>query len=179
MLPAALATASPGYYHMAHSMRYRLIPFAMVALTVWALHAQLPATTQTPKPAPRLANGRVDFTGVWRPGDIFLIEDISLGLKKGDTISLTPVSPPNKASEEPFVEGRSGNELSSDWRPAPRALSVEDHRISAVRVYFPSVENIHSYLCRFFMDGRKQFYNLNPSWYGHSVGYRKQVTRRT
>jgi hypothetical protein len=28
--------------------------------------------------------------GVWRPGDIFLIEDIALGLKKGDTISLKP-----------------------------------------------------------------------------------------
>ena len=36
-------------------------------------------------PAPHLANGRVDFSGLWRPADIFLIEDISLGLKKGET----------------------------------------------------------------------------------------------
>jgi hypothetical protein len=53
--------------------------------------AQIPPAPKTPPgPAPRLANGRVDFSGVWRPGDIFLIEDISLGLKKGDTIALKP-----------------------------------------------------------------------------------------
>src|SRR5262245_14071422 len=39
-------------------------------------------------PVPRLPNGRVDLSGVWRPGDIFLIEDISLGLAKGETLPL-------------------------------------------------------------------------------------------
>jgi hypothetical protein len=55
----------------------------------WLL-VQLPAAAQQgqsgkpgapPKAAPHLPSGRVDFSGVWRPGDIFLIEDISLGLK--------------------------------------------------------------------------------------------------
>ena len=58
---------------------------------IWLL-VQLPAAAQQgqsgkpsapPKPAPHLPSGRVDFSGVWRPGDVFLIEDISLGLKKG------------------------------------------------------------------------------------------------
>src|SRR5438270_6264132 len=58
---------------------------------------QVAASAQIPPkgpsgPVPRLANGRADFSGVWRPGDIFLIEDISLGLKKGDTISLKPAA---------------------------------------------------------------------------------------
>jgi hypothetical protein len=41
-----------------------------------------------PKPAPRHADGRIDFTGLWRPADIFLIEDISLGMKPGETVPL-------------------------------------------------------------------------------------------
>src|SRR5690242_10518622 len=72
---------------------------ALVALGVVWVWAQLPAAAQQsqsampsapPKPAPRLAGGRVDFSGVWRPGDIFLIEDISLGLPKGETVPLKP-----------------------------------------------------------------------------------------
>src|SRR5262245_3999453 len=43
-------------------------------------------------PAPRLPDGRLDFSGLWRPADVFLIEDISLGLKKGETIPLTPAA---------------------------------------------------------------------------------------
>src|SRR5690349_15904094 len=40
--------------------------------------AQAPPTARKGPPAPqgptpRLANGRADFSGVWRPGDIFLI----------------------------------------------------------------------------------------------------------
>src|SRR5487761_488704 len=87
----------------------RSLASAIVALcAMWPL-AQSPAAAQSnaeanveapsqprrpppppPGPTPRLPDGRVDLSGVWRPADIFLIEDISLGLKKGDTISLKP-----------------------------------------------------------------------------------------
>src|SRR5207248_7400143 len=46
-------------------------------------------------PTPRLSDGRVDFSGVWRPADVFLIEDISLGLKKGETLPLNPAGERN------------------------------------------------------------------------------------
>src|ERR1044071_7923423 len=65
---------------------------ALVLLTA-TVFAQAPPTARTPppgppKPAPRHADGTIDFTGLWRPADIFLIEDIALGLKPGATIPL-------------------------------------------------------------------------------------------
>jgi hypothetical protein len=42
---------------------------------------------------PRLANGRADFSGLWRPADIFLIEDTSLGLKSAETVPANPWRP--------------------------------------------------------------------------------------
>jgi hypothetical protein len=43
------------------------------------VHAQAPTKAKVAPPAPsgptpHLANGRADFSGLWRPGDIFLIE---------------------------------------------------------------------------------------------------------
>ena len=86
-------------------MRSRLISsfaIAVAAVVVW-FHAAGPTAAQAPVaakdvpptakkgtpapqgPTPRLPNGRADFSGLWRPGDIYLIEDISLGLKPGET----------------------------------------------------------------------------------------------
>src|SRR5262249_12049103 len=74
------------------SVRFRVV-YGMILMAGAAL-AQAPAPAPAkPKPAPppsgpapRLPSGRVDLTGTWRPADIFLIEDISLGLKKGETV---------------------------------------------------------------------------------------------
>ena len=71
-----------------------LVPAKIAAILLLAVSAfaQAPPTARNapppgpPKPAPHRADGRIDFSGVWRPADIFLIEDIALGLKPGETL---------------------------------------------------------------------------------------------
>ena len=67
--------------------------FAVSAFAQAPPTAAKQAPAGPPKPAPRLADGRIDFSGLWRPADIFLIEDISLGLKPGEAIPLTRSGP--------------------------------------------------------------------------------------
>ncbi len=136
----------------------------------WSLMT-LVASAQTPakppaKPAPKLASGRVDFSGVWRPGDIFLIEDITLGLKKGDTMALLP------AAEETMKKHLSKDDPETNCMPtgvprqAPYPWKIVE---SPPYIYMLFEGNIHSFR-QIFMDGRKHPENLNPTWYGHSTG---------
>jgi hypothetical protein len=135
------------------------------------------ASAQTPpkapsQPAPRLANGRVDFSGVWRPADIFLIEDIALGLKKGDTIAPTP------ATEEIMKKHLSKDDPESGCLPTgvPRQAPYPWKIVEAPPyIYFLFEGNIHSYR-QIFMDGRKHPADPNPTWYGHSVGHWEKDT---
>src|ERR1700690_3455770 len=138
----------------------RFQPFSSLAIGVlmtvaaWAqTSASAPASVPKapPRPAPRLANGRVDFSGVWRPGDIFLIEDISLGLKKGDTISLTP------SAEAIMQKHQSKDDPETNCLPTgvPRQAPYPWKGVeSPPYIYFLFEGNIHSYR-QIFMDGRK------------------------
>lgn len=124
------------------------------------------------EPAPHLANGRVDFSGVWRPGDIFLIEDIALGLKKGDSIDLTP------AGEAVMKQHLSKDDPETNCLPtgvprhAPYPWKIVE---TPDYIYFLFEGNIHSYR-QIFMDGRKHPADPNPTWYGHSVGHWEKDT---
>jgi hypothetical protein len=148
-------------------MRHWLF-FCAVSFVSSAAQAQTSAAPAAQKkPAPRLAGGRVDFAGVWRPGDIFLIEDISLGLKKGDTISLTP------EGEQTMRKHMSKDDPETNCLPtgvprhAPYPWKIVE---SPPYVYFLFEGNIHSYR-QIFMDGREHPANPNPTWYGHSTGH--------
>jgi hypothetical protein len=121
-------------------------------------------------PTPRLPNGRVDLSGVWRPADIFLIEDISLGLKKGETISMTP------AAEKLMKSRLSKEDPEANCLPTgvPRHAPypwriVENPPDTRTHMYFLFEGNIHSYR-QIFMDGRKHPEDPDPTWYGHSIG---------
>jgi hypothetical protein len=128
-----------------------------------------PLPAAPPGPTPRLADGRVDFAGVWRPGDVFLIEDISLGLKKGETLPLNP------AGEKSLKARLSKDDPEANCLPTgvPR-LAPYPWRIveTATHMFFLFEGNIHSYR-QIFMDGRKHPLDLDPTWYGHSVGRRE------
>jgi hypothetical protein len=117
-------------------------------------------------PTPHLASGRVDFTGLWRPGDIFLIEDISLGLKEGEKVPMKP------EAEEVMKKHLSKDDPEANCLPtgvprhAPYPWKIVE---TPPYVYFLFEGNIHSYR-QIFMDGRKHPADVNPTWYGHSVG---------
>jgi hypothetical protein len=131
-----------------------------------------PASNRPTGPVPRLPGGRADFSGVWQPADIFLIEDISLGLKKGETIPLKP------ASEELMKRHLSKDDPETNCLPtgvprqAPYPWKVVE---SPAFIYFLFEGNIHSYR-QIFMDGRKHPDTPNPTWYGHSVGHWEKDT---
>jgi hypothetical protein len=140
-------------------------------LLVFAASAQTPAKAPA-QPAPRLGSGRVDFSGVWRPADIFLIEDISLGLKKGDAISLKP------SAEEVMKGHLSKDDPESNCLPTgvPRHAPYPWKIVEAPPyIYFLFEGNIHSFR-QIFMDGRKHPANPDPTWYGHSVGHWEKDT---
>ncbi|HEY7334212.1 MAG TPA: hypothetical protein VH639_04950 [Bryobacteraceae bacterium] len=158
----------------------RLIgPFAIVAAAVAAwflatapIAAQAPPTARKGPPAPqgptpRLANGRADFSGLWRPGDIYLIEDISLGLKPGETVPL------NDWGKEEMKNHLSKNDPEANCLPtgvprhAPYPWKIVE---TPPYIYFLFEGNIHSYR-QIFMDGRTHPKDPNPTWYGHSVGH--------
>jgi len=147
---------------------------AAAALAVWyapAGFAQAPPTAKKGPPppqgpTPRLPNGRADFSGLWRPGDIFLIEDISLGLKPGETV---PLSDSGKAE---MAKHLSKNDPEANCLPTgvPRHAPYPWKIVEAPPyIYFLFEGNIHSYR-QIFMDGRPHPADPNPTWYGHSVG---------
>ncbi len=149
------------------------------ALGLMCVVAQLPAAAQTtasapPRrppaptgPAPRLPSGRVDYSGVWRPGDIFLIEDISLGLKKGETVPLKP-SAVELMKKRQSKEDPEANCLPTGVpRHAPYPWRIVE---TPTHIFFLFEGNIHSFR-QIFMDGRQHPKDPNPTWYGDSIGH--------
>ena len=131
------------------------------------LSASALAQTTTQAPVPRLPSGRVDFSGLWRPADIFLIEDISLGLKPGDSISLKP------AAEAAMKQHLSQDDPETNCLPTgvPRHAPYPWKFVeSPPYIYMLFEGNIHSYR-QIFMDGRPHPTDPNPTWYGHSIGH--------
>lgn len=116
-------------------------------------------------PAPRLADGRPDFSGVWRP-DNGLVGDISRILKPGDQIVLKPEA-------EKLVKSRkAGQDPEANCLPTgvPRMAPYPWTIATAPgRLFFLFEGNIHSYR-QIFVDGRKHPDDPDPTWYGHSIG---------
>ena len=133
---------------------------ATIALVVFAL----PLLAQTTKPAPRLPDGRPDFSGLWQGGGP--INDISQGLPKGETLPLLP-------SARKILESRlSKDDPQANCLPSgvPR-IAPYPWRIvqTPTHIFFLFEANIHSYR-QIFIDGRRHPVDLDPTWYGHSIG---------
>jgi hypothetical protein len=119
-------------------------------------------------PAPMLADGTPDLSGVWL-GSGSNDADIAnpRGLKTGDSVVMLPWA-------EQLVKTRqSKDDPESNCLPSgiPRGSPYPWRFTSTPGIYFIVYEgNIHSWR-QIFMDGRKHPADLIPSWYGHSVGH--------
>src|SRR3989454_4265381 len=117
------------------------------------------------EPAPRAADGKVDFSGIWGPDRNF-IYDIHDALKNGEELPLQPWA------EKVARERLSKDDPEAQCLPAgvPRQAPYPWRILqTATHVFFLFEGNIHSYR-QIFMDGRKHPDDPNPTWYGHSIG---------
>jgi hypothetical protein len=121
--------------------------------------------TRTAAAAPRTADGKVDFSGIW-DADRNFIYDIHDALKKDEELPLQPWAE-KLARERMSKDDPEANCLPAGVpRQAPypwRILQTGTH------VFFLFEGNIHSYR-QIFLDGRKHPDDPNPTWYGDSIG---------
>jgi hypothetical protein len=117
-------------------------------------------------PAPRTADGKPDLSGVWSTDRPFVV-DITGALKKGETLPM-----------KPGIEMRMKEHLSKDDPEAqclptgvPRLAPYPMKYLQMPKLFVILFEgNIHSYR-QVFLDRTKHPKDLNPSWYGDSIGH--------
>ncbi len=116
-------------------------------------------------PAPKLANGQPDFSGVWQGGGP--VGDLEQGMPKGEKIPLNAEGTRVMASRQSKDDPEANCLPTGVPRIAPypwRMLQTPTH------VFILFEGNIHSYR-QIFVDGRKHPEDPDPTWYGHSVGH--------
>jgi hypothetical protein len=118
---------------------------------------------------PKLADGTVDLSGVWRDGGE---AHLPRQLKPGELDSLMlPWAKAKMASrketDNPYFYCMPGGPLrltgSFAWR------FVQHPTVNATHIFQIQEGNSHSYR-QIFMDGRKHPEDPSPTWYGHSTG---------
>lgn len=127
--------------------------------------AQMTAQKAPGGAAPRTADGKIDFSGIWSPERTF-IYDISSSLAKGETLPLQPWA------EELTKKRMSHDDPEANCLPTgvPRQAPYPWRIVQTpTHIFFLFEGNIHSYR-QIFMDGRAHPADPDPTWYGHSVG---------
>jgi hypothetical protein len=120
-------------------------------------------------PAPRLPDGTPDFSGVWLGGGA--LGDITQGLPKGEALPLLPWAEALTKTQQAKDDPESNCLPTGVPRMAPypwRIVQYPTHG-PATHVFVLFEGNIHTYR-QIFMDGRRHPAELDPTWYGHSVG---------
>jgi len=143
----------------------RKLALVASAVLAWTLPLSAQVAQRAPSgPAPRLADGRIDLSGIWLGGGP--IANIADGLPSGETI---PILPAAKA----ILDARlSKDDPQASCLPSgvPR-IAPYPWRIvqTPTHVYFLFEANVHS--CRqIVVDGRPHPPDPDPTWYGHSIG---------
>jgi hypothetical protein len=117
-------------------------------------------------PAPKLADGKPDFSGVWNTDRNF-IYDMADALKKGENLPIQPwaldVAKKRQSQDDPEAQCLP----TGVPRLAPYPWSIAQ---TPKVIYFLFEGNIHSFR-QIFMDGRAHSKDPNPTWYGESIGH--------
>jgi len=115
---------------------------------------------------PRAKDGHPDLTGVWNPDGKYS-GDFSAALKPGDKISMLP-------GAEKIMKGRKKTD-----DPANKCLPMGVPRLSTYPQKFVQTPteiiildegDIHTFRI-VYLNGRKHPEEVNPTWYGDSVGH--------
>jgi hypothetical protein len=121
-------------------------------------------------PPPRLPDGTPDLSGVWVGNGP--IGDISSGLMPGEELVLLPgakaLMDSRMAADDP--EARCLPTGVPRIAPYPWRIVQTPAYGKATHLFFLFEGNIHSFR-QIFMDGREHPDDLEPTWYGHSVGH--------
>jgi hypothetical protein len=150
-------------------MKHTVALAALALACSSSLAAQSEIFRQPPNvtgPAPRLPGGTPDLSGVWMGGGSNS-GDITKALKPGDTVTMTPWA------EKIFKSRLAVEDPEANCLPfgIPRSAPYPWRLVQTPTHYFILYEgNIHSYR-QIFMDGRKHPKDLDPTWYGHSIGH--------
>jgi hypothetical protein len=116
-------------------------------------------------PAPKLADGRPDLSGVFQGGGP--VGDLAQGMPKGVEVPLNDAGKKLMASRQSADDPEANCLPTGVPRTAPypwRMLQTQTH------VFILFEGNIHSYR-QIFVDGRKHPDDPDPTWYGHSIGH--------
>src|SRR5579885_2556979 len=117
-------------------------------------------------PAPRTRDGKPDLSGIWNP-DRHFIYDISTALQEGESLPLQPWA------EELTKKRMSKDDPEANCLPTgvPRMAPYPWKIVQTpTLIVFLFEGNIHSYR-QIFLDGRSHPKDLDPTWYGDSVGH--------
>ena len=115
---------------------------------------------------PRATDGKVDFSGVWGNEHTF-IYDISVSLDKGETLPMQPWAA-KLTQEHMSKDDPEANCLPTGVpRQAPYPWRIMQ---SKDLIIFLFEGNIHSYR-QIFMNRTTHPKDLNPTWYGDSIGH--------
>jgi len=123
---------------------------------------------------PRLPDGTVDLSGVWQGGGPGGSNgNLERGLAPGETIPILPAAKAKMASRG-VLDNTEALCLPAGVPRVPssypwRMVQTPTHR-KATHIFILFEANIHSFR-QIFMDGRKHPTDLDPSWYGHSIGW--------
>jgi hypothetical protein len=119
---------------------------------------------------PRLPDRTPDLSGVWHGGGP--IQDLAAGLAPGETIPLLPEAKKLMASRLSKDDPEANCLPTGVPRIAPypwRIVQTPSHA-KATHLFFLFEGNIHSYRQIFMNAKHPDPADLDPTWYGHSIG---------